>query len=380
MIINRYLNKEILSTLFAVTLILMLVFLSQQTVRYLGYAASGKIASNILLPLLGFEIPYLLVLLLPLGLYLGMFLVYSRLYADSEMFVLNASGCGSGQLMRATIPLTLLVAAIVMALSLWVNPWIASQKGKLIAKGMTEENILKTLMPGRFHVSSDGRRVIYVESISQRHKQAENLFIAEEKKPTKEQANNWSSEQLNQVIISAVQGSPFYDKALKEHFVVAANGYRYEGVPGQNEYKIIQFKKYAVHIPDATFESDRELQEGVPTLRLWKNYSKPTYAAELQWRCSLAIAPLLLALLVFPLSRVKPRQGRYLMAIPALLIYTLYINLLFVARHWVELGTLPAYLGMWWVHAVFFVAALVLLGSRLGWRLFPQKKRLPQND
>lgn len=375
MIINRYLNKEILSTLFAVTLILMLVFLSQQTVRYLGYAASGKIASNILLPLLGFEIPYLLVLLLPLGLYLGMFLVYSRLYADSEMFVLNASGCGSGQLMRATIPLTLIVAALVMGLSLWVNPWIASQKGKLIAKGMTEENILKSLMPGRFHVSSDGRRVIYVESISQRQKKAENLFIAEEKK-TANQVNNWSGEQSNQVIISATQGSPFYDKALKEHFVVAANGYRYEGIPGQNEYKIIQFKKYAVHIPEATFASDRELQEGVPTSRLWKNYSKPTYAAELQWRCSLALAPLLLALIVFPLSRVKPRQGRYLMAIPALLLYSIYINLLFVARHWVELGVIPAYLGMWWVHGLFFMVGLSLLGSRLGWRFLPAKKRL----
>ncbi|HVY54055.1 MAG TPA: LptF/LptG family permease, partial [Gammaproteobacteria bacterium] len=78
MIIRRYLNKEILLTLFAVTLVLMLIFISQQTIRYLGYAASGKIASNILLPLLGFEIPYLLVLLLPLGLYLGMYLVYSR--------------------------------------------------------------------------------------------------------------------------------------------------------------------------------------------------------------------------------------------------------------------------------------------------------------
>lgn len=371
MIIKRYINKEILSTLLAVTLVLMLVFLSQQTVRYLGYAASGKIASNILLPLLGFEIPYLLVLLLPLGLYLGMFLVYSRLYADSEIVVLNASGCGSGRLMRATFPLTILIAAIVMSLALWVNPWLATQKDKLIAKGMTEENIIKTLMPGRFHVSADGRRVIYVESVSQHRKQVDNLFIAEEKKSGHEPV---SADQPNQVIISAVQGSPLYDKTLKQHFVVAANGYRYEGVPGQNEYKIIQFKKYAVHIPDTALGSDRELQEGVPTTRLWKYYSKPTYAAELQWRCSLAIAPFLLALLIFPLSQVKPRQGRYLMAIPAILIYTIYINLLFVARHWVELSVLPASLGMWWVHLLFFIVALFLLNRRLGWRFFPARK------
>ncbi len=365
MIINKYLNKEILSTLLAVTLVLMLVFLSQQTVRYLGYAASGKIASNILLPLLGFEIPYLLVLLLPLGLYLGLFLVYSRLYADSEMVVLNASGCSSGRLLMAIIPLTLLIALVVMALAFWVNPWLASQKDQLMAKGMTEENILKTLMPGRFHVSADGRRVIYVESVSQHRKQVDNLFIAEEKKPAKAQQ---STEQPSQVILSAVQGSPLYDPELKQHFVVAADGYRYEGIPGQNEYKIIQFKKYAVHIPEVAIESGRELQEGVPSKRLWDSYSKPGYAAELQWRCSLALSPLILALLIFPLSQVKPRQGRYLMAIPAVLIYTVYINLLFVARHWVELGLIPAYIGMWWVHLLFFVLAFYLLNRRLGWR------------
>jgi len=367
MIIKRYLNREILATLFAVTLILMLVFLSQLTVRYLGYAASGKYAANVLLPLLGFEIPSLLVILLPLGLYLGMFLVYSRLYADSEMFVLNASGCDSKQLMMATFPLVMLVSLLVLALSLWVNPWLASQKDRLIAKGMTEENILKTLIPGRFRVSADGRRVIYVGNISKQRRLAENLFIAEEKKPSRELSGSGLSEQTNQVIISAAQGAPVYDRELQEHFVIAGDGYRYEGVPGQNEYKIIQFKKYAVHIPDTSFRGDRELQEGIPTSRLWMQYDKPAYAAELQWRCSLAIAPLLLALLVFPLSQVKPRQGRYLMAIPALLIYTIYVNLLFVARHWLELGKIPSYVGMWWVHGILFILVLGLLSVRLGW-------------
>lgn len=362
MIVRRYLNKEILSTLLAVTLVLMLVFLSQQTIRYLSYAASGKIASNVLMPLLGFEIPYLLVLLLPLGLYLGMYLVYSRLYAESEMFVLNVSGYGSRQLMLMTLPLAVLIAVIVMGLSFWLNPWLASQKSRLIAQGMTEENILKTLTPGRFHVSSDGRRVIYVERISQRYKKAENLFIAEEKRPLKGQ----QPEHLAQVIVSAASGSPLFEKELNEHFVVAANGFRYEGIPGENDYKILQFKKYAVHIPESSLQNDRELQEGVPTLRLLKDYQKPSYAAEFQWRFSLALAPLLLALLVLPLSQVKPRQGRYLMAIPALLIYSIYVNLLFVARHWVEVGLVPSWLGMWWVHLALLITALILIALRLG--------------
>ncbi len=37
-------------------------------------------------------------------------------------------------------------------------------------------------MPGRFQVSSDGRRVAYVEKISRNRKEADNIFIAESEK------------------------------------------------------------------------------------------------------------------------------------------------------------------------------------------------------
>ena len=112
MIISRYLMKEIFSALLAVTLVLLLIFLSNQLVRYLSYAASGKIAANIVLQLLGFEIPYLLALLLPLGLYLGIILAYGRLYVDSEMPVLNACGLGLKRLVKIAFGVTIAVVVV----------------------------------------------------------------------------------------------------------------------------------------------------------------------------------------------------------------------------------------------------------------------------
>ena len=78
MIIARYLTREIAQALLTVTLILVLAFTSQQLVRYLNYAAIGKIPTNVLLELVSFEVPYLTALLLPLGLYLGILLSYFR--------------------------------------------------------------------------------------------------------------------------------------------------------------------------------------------------------------------------------------------------------------------------------------------------------------
>ena len=55
---------------------------------------------------------------------------------------------------------------------------------------------------------------------------------------------------------------------------------------------------------------------------------------------------LLLALAAIPLSRSRPRQGRYAKMLLALVIYALYFNLLDVSRSWVEQGNSDY---IWWV-------------------------------
>ncbi|MDR3477775.1 MAG: LPS export ABC transporter permease LptF [Gammaproteobacteria bacterium] len=358
-IISRYLIKEVFSALLAVTLVLLLIFLSNQLVRYLSYAASGKIAANIVLTLMGFEIPYLLALLLPLGLYLGIILAYGRLYADSEMPVLNACGLGLKRLLAITSVVTLIVAAAVAMLTLWINPIIAAQK----VKGLSQDNLIDTLQPGRFQVIHDGRWVVYVEQISRDRKQANNLFIAEEK-PLTNDTQAWT-------VVSAAQGFQEKDPTTKQSFIAARNGYRYDGAPGQNAYKIVQFQKYAVRVPTTTINTTHQEQEAIPTLKLLDDYDDSASAAELQWRLSMPISALILMLLAVPLSRVRPRQGRYSHLLPAMLIYIIYVNLLFVARNWVEQDTSAgSLLGMWWVHALLFAFAILLLvvhASYHGW-------------
>jgi lipopolysaccharide export system permease protein len=357
-IISRYLIKEVLAALLAVTVILLLIFLSNQLVRYLSYAATGKIAANVVMQLLGFEIPYLLALLLPLGLYLGIMLAYGRLYADSEMPVMNASGLGIKRLIVITSVLAVMVASVVVLLMLWVNPMIAQQKGKR----MSQDNLLSTLRPGRFQVMSGGRRVIYVETMSRDHKQASNLFIAEENKKTTGD-NPW-------VVVSAAQGyQSKYPKDL-DNFIVSSDGYRYEGTPGLNAFKIIGFKKYAVRIPQPPLNSHEE-EEAVPTLKLFQDYQSAASKAELQWRFALPISVLLLALLAIPLSQVRPRQGRYSHILPAILIYIVYVNLLFIARNWVEQNIALGALGIWWVHGLLLALALLLLFAQRYFQLRP---------
>ena len=289
-------------------------------------------------------------------------MTYSRLYADSEMRVMQACGLSMQRLVEMTGYFALIVTLIILILMLWVNPIIVVQKDKLLTQGGAA-NILDALMPGRFQILNGGRQVVYVEKITRDHKQADNLFMADQgkTKPT-DKTKSWT-------VLSAAEGSQMTNHKTHERFVIATDGYRYEGVPGQNNYQIIQFKKYVTRLPNIAANTNRQEQAALSTQKLFKTYHNPNAAAELQWRISIPLSAFILALLAVPLSQVKPRHGRYSMLLPAILIYVVYMNLLFVARNFVEQKMVPLGIGIWWVHLLVIVIFLIYFFARRNWRL-----------
>jgi lipopolysaccharide export system permease protein len=363
-LINRYLSREVLNSLLAVVAVLMLAFISQQVVRYLSYAAMGKIPTRILLELVSFEIPYLLALLLPLAAYLGIILAYGRLYTDNEMLVMQMAGFNSRRLLRLTLWLALAVAGVVWVLMLWVNPVISAKRQQVMSSDEATLHLIETLIPGRFQVSPDGQHVMYVETISVDHQQAQNVFIAEAKKTSDpNQQNTWT-------LVFADEGYQMKDPQSDDPFFVTQDGYRYEGAPGQNDYKITQYKRYAVRMAQTDAATIHKEDESLSSLQLLGDYGNSKRAAELQWRLSMGLSAILLALLAVPLSIVKPRQGRFVALFPAIVIYVIYINLLFVARRFVDQGSVSVWLGMWWVHILMLaLIALVFYLKTKQWKL-----------
>jgi lipopolysaccharide export system permease protein len=360
MIIARYLTREVFNALLAVTLVLLLALLSQQAVRYLNYVAIGKIPTNVLLQLVSYEVPYLLALLLPLGLYMGILLAYGRLYADHEMSILQLCGFGNQRIMRLTLFIACMTTGVVLFLMLWINPWVSVKQRQAMERNEATVHLVQTLIPGRFQASADGRHVMYVEKLSRDRERAQTVFLAQEKNDKTDPSQHpW-------MLVFADQGYQTKDKASQDQFFVTTDGYRYEGSPGQNDYKIIQFKKYAVRIKQPDAHTVHQEDETLSTTQLWDDYENPKRAAELQWRFSMGIATFLLALLAVPFSVVQPRKGRYMTLLPAILVYIVYMELLFMARHWVEQEMAPIGIGIWWVHGVMlaFVALMLLLTAK----------------
>lgn len=366
MVISKYLAKEVYASLSVVTAVLLLIFLSQQFIRYLTRAAAGKISGAVVLKIMSMQIPYLLGLLLPIGLFLGILLAYGRLYVDNEMTVLSACGFSKSQLVKITILHSVLIMLIVGFITLFITPYLRVYQAKLMMSSPAE-TLLQTLTPGRFHVSPNGQTIYYIEDINRQQNQAKNIFVADEKSEDNSSSNStWQ-------ITSAKTGYQLSDKKTGDEFIVAVDGFRYIGTPGEKNFSLVKFHEYGMRLDDEVPEI-RLQHEAMSNSTLWEARHEDLNAvAELQWRLAAPLSVPLLALLAVPLSYVKPRQGRYAKLLPAILLYVIYANMMYVARGWVEEGAVNSLIGIWWLPASILILALILLRPQ---SLFFERKAL----
>jgi lipopolysaccharide export system permease protein len=109
-------------------------------------------------------------------------------------------------------------------------------------------------------------------------------------------------------------------------------------------------------------------KRALPTDKLWLT-DNVFNQAELQWRISMPLGTLILVLMAVPLSQTTPRAGRYAKLFAAIIIYIGYNNLLGIGRTWMEKKIVPAEIGLWWVHVLFFMGALLLMYTANNGRL-----------
>ncbi|MBY0378730.1 MAG: LPS export ABC transporter permease LptF [Gammaproteobacteria bacterium] len=375
MIIKKYLAKEIYMHLAVVSGILVLIFLSNQLVQFLGRAAAGKLTGGMLLKIMALEVPILLGFLLPVALFIAILLAYGRLYVDSEMTVLQACGVSQKQLLAYTQTFAILVFIIVLIMNFYLTPNLYRDKDKIIATNPATI-IINTLVPGRFKSFND-QNIIYVEGVDHTTQQAQNIFIAKREFVTvhkKVDGQDTTTKVPTWRVLSAEKAYQVQSKALQGSFVVAENGTEYNGIPGQRDFRVIHFKKYGARIPDTENIKTKVNYSSLSFGDLWGlAFNNKKAMAELQWRISMPLSVPILVLLALPLSRVNPRLGRYRKLIPAILLYTVYANMQFVARGWLEDGVIPAYIGLWFLHFVLLAIALSLYVDKYQWRQWSQR-------
>lgn len=365
MLIFRYFSRELLNSLLTVTLIVLVIFLGNQLIRYLNDAAAGNMALGVLGRLLLLEIPYLLGLLLPLTLFIALLLTLGRISSDHEWVVLKACGLSPWQQWKMIAKPCAGVILLVTILSLWVQPKLAGYRNQLLATTNAGATI-QTLVPGKFQSSGNRHFVFYVNESSIDHQHLKNIFIAEQRPTTSNDNTQWN-------VVKAKNGELTEDPITHAQFIQINQGNRFIGDIGTNNYQIIKFDRYlmlARNPPAGSIGNEMDALSlsqlfGIIKAKTSNDPNIKAYAkAELEWRLGLPVSCFLLAILALCMGEVPPRQGRYAKFFPGILILVFYTNMLFVFRGWIANGKISAFPGIGWM---FFALIIFILAYTPSW-------------
>jgi lipopolysaccharide export system permease protein len=317
-IIDHYLVREIAHPLMVIFTALVVIFITFSLSRFLVDADAGLLQPSEVARLTMFKAIISLDVLLPLSLFLAVMIGLGRLYSDSEIYAMRASGISEVSLLRPLMRLAIVLAVVVALLSTWARPWAYEQSYiiKAVAEATAET---RRIRESRFYDFNGDERTVFIENIDENGSDLTGIFVRTKK-----------GDDIQ--VITANRG--YFEYFYKPDF------HRLN----LDDARVLR------KVQDGT---DLSAQFGIFTILLPAQAPKPP---GYKVKSATPVSALLLALAAIPLSRSRPRQGRYAKMLMALGIYAIYFNLLDVSRSWVEQGS-SSYI--WWVPGLL---ALVVAG------------------
>lgn len=413
-IIDRYLARELLISFVAATAILLLVSVGGTVADLLNKIARGRIPAELLFSLIGLRTVDALTVLAPLAVFIGVQLAYGRLYRESEMAVFQASGLAVTGLLRPLMLFAIPLMVVIALISFWLAP-AAVRKSQTLLLEANRSLIIAGLEPGRFVELPNNDGVMYVESMNEDGTKFKKMFVASErsqaptnaldavggkapaakdaakdvaktppapaadapatdKVPKKKAADASVAGATTHInVITAADGELYHDAGGAERYLGLNNGFRVEGVLGEDNYRLLRYERNDIKLTDPDQDTSADsAKRAASTAVLWQSQD-PVQRAEIQWRLAAPLSVIILVLLALPLSKSSPRQPRYAGLLIAFLAWAIYYNLITIARSVLSQGKFSFFIGFWWVHIPTLAVALFLL-----WRSqkLPKQKRL----
>ena len=356
-IFHRALVREFAGMGVPIFAILLGIVVLSQLIRLLGEAVGGALAVEGILALMGFYALNYLPVLLILSLYLSVLLTLTRSYRDSEMVVWFCSGIGLTRWIRPVLWYALPVVGVIALLSLVLSPWALS-KAEEFKHRLDNRDDVSAATPGVFRESKHDGRVFFIENLKAGENRVSNIFV--------------QSVQHGKIGIMVAKQGLQEIAENGDRFIVLLNGTRYEGTPGQYDFRVVEFERYAMRIEAVEAKQVVARLQALSTLHLLQNPNSWNMA-ELEWRLGLPLSALILTLLAIPLSFVNPRAGRSLNLVMALVIYMFYNNMISVTNAWVGQGKIGPVMGLVGIHALMFALMVWLFYRRLS---VPSSRRM----
>ena len=347
MILRRAFVREVLLTSVAVTVAMLMIFIVVRALGFLRQAAEGMIPVGSIFLLLLLKVMTYMDAILPLMVFVAILMVLDRWSRDNETIIMAASGYSPGYLLKPAAFLLVVSSVFVGGFSFYLSP-LAVRVGGAIEHEFRTGKEVSGIMAGVFTETRNGRGVYFVERADNNLSMYEHVFV-------------YGSDASQDGVVVAATARQEQDSKSGYRFLVLENGVRYEGVPGDPAYRVIEFESYSIRLlPDLVPEPPVPLR-GWRNQELWQEYNSPSIRSELHWRLSKVVVLPVLILFALGLGHISPSQGRLPAIVGALVIYFCYTNVAGLAVATMRNSTaLSPAIGLWALHLVFAVAAIYL--------------------
>ena len=364
-IVDRYFFTEIVKVFVAIMATLLLVVASMLFLRTLEQVNVGNLQAGLVLQFLGLQLLRDTATLLAPASFLAVLMALGRMARDSELIAFTAGGLSLRRVFRAVLLFALPVALLTAWFSLVLKPYASAQIQLIESRKDDEATRISGLQAGRFYQQSDGGVTFYAADMDSGGSFT-GVFVQDRRSDPPR-------------VVLAEQGYYRESGVDGEQAVVLEEGRRFDGVPGDAAYTVLDFARltYYVNGGGAT-QAARQRRAATPTTELLASEDIRD-RAELEHRLAAAVGVIALVTLAVPLTQLSPRRrsgGRLLLAF---LAYFAFFNGQRLAEEWMTAGVTPQWLGLLWYQAVIVavVFAALIPGSyalrrlvrRLGGRL-----------
>ena len=357
----RYLMKELFPSFLLGVVGFTFILLTGRILQLTELFVNKGIPLGFILKLLYFLLPSFLVLTIPMATLLSVLLTFNRLSSDNEITALKASGVSLYQMTPPVLLLALSTTLATTFLSLYSLPR-ANQASRSLLYEMASSRAHAGVRERVFNDEFEGL-VLYVERVTPRTFQWENVFISDSRNAAETHT------------IIARQGMVLSDPHLFIVTLRLKNGAIHKLGDQPNAYEKIDFNTYDLRLDLKTGLKEQksaekhpadmslsELTGAVQALRSKKADFKPQMI-KIHEKFSIPFACLVFGIIGIPLglqSRTS-RAGKsigFAWSIGVLLIYYLLTN---AGTSLAERGVILLEVGMWAANAIFLGFGIYLL-------------------
>ena len=322
-ILDRYVYREMLPVFALATGLFTFLHVMDRLNDFSNMAANGA-PLHLVLRLWGLLLLSFMSHTLPMGLLLAVVITAGRLTSDLEVVAFGALGVSPLRVFRPFLVASIVVAMMIGTLTMWINPWGSAAFFRYLRE-LRQHAAFPLIQERTF--TQLGDIVVYADRKDLSTSGFSGLVIGDERDPK------------TFGIITAPSGRLIDDPERRRTILRLTDGAVHESRPtSPNWYRVTRFEVYDMPLdvgaPIAAAQKEAGAEKSETTWDLMENtraldFTRKAehaemFVVEFHKRLALPLAPIVFAMVVFPLGIRLQRGGRAVAAVSGIAVYLVH--------------------------------------------------------